>query len=218
MEKKNYRVSLEGLALRKCPVLFDTSVLLNYLTKNKNSRTLAEKIAKIEEHYNFVSLMQNYIGKGSNFYITPLISEELQAGYNYSIKKNIKRMGFCRNRGLLKLHRKERESYKEQRKLVETFRDKNKILELREGEKIFYQIFYNRYIEFKEKYNLSEADFNFLISGMTLAKARCSVTLVSNDLGIFHARGDIWKEETRWPKKFKFFVRRDFLDFEKIGG
>lgn len=218
MEKKNYRVSLEGFALGKCPTLFDTSVLLNYFTENKNSRTLAEKIAKIEKHYNFFSLMQNYIGKGSNFYITPLISEELQAGHSYSLKKNIKRMGFCRNRELLKLHRKEREGYKKQRRLVETFRDNNKILELREGEKIFYQIFYNRYIELKEKYNLSEADFDFLISGMTLARARCSVTLVSNDLGIFHARGDIWKEKTRWPKKLKFFVRRDFLDFEKIGG
>jgi len=218
MEKKNYRVSLEGFALRKCPTLFDTSVLLNYYNRNQNPRTLTEKFAKIEEHYNFFSLMQNYIGKGSNFYITPLISEELQAGHNYSLKKNIKRMGFCRNRELLKLHRKEREGYKKQRRLVETFRDNNKILELREGEKIFYQIFYNRYIELKEKYNLSEADFDFLISGMTLARARCSVALVSNDSDIFHARKDILGEENLWFRKVKFFVRKDFLNFRKIGG
>lgn len=94
MEKKNYRVSLEEFALRKCPALFDTSVLLNYLTENKNSRILAEKIAEIEGHYNFFSLMQDYIKKGSNFYITPLISEELQAGHSCSLKKILKELVF----------------------------------------------------------------------------------------------------------------------------
>ena len=214
---KNHKISLDSLALKEYLVLLDTSVLLDYYTKNRDPETLTEKFAKAKEDYDFFVLMKNYVQNGSNFYITSLVSNELQNGYSPSFKKKIKKVGYCADHELLKLHRKRREKNKMKRILEQAFQDNNKILQFEKDEQILYDIIYNRNLGLKEKYKLSESDFDFLVSGGVLAKSGRGVALVSNDGGIFRARKDILNKEKFWPNKFKFFVREDFLGFEKRG-
>lgn len=217
MEK--YKVSLENLASAEYPVLFDTSVLLSYYTSNHNPRTLSEKFVEAKERYDFFVLIQNYIKKESNFYITPLVLAELQndrLGFCY--KKEIKKNSFFRNSELLKLHRQRRDKFKQQRRLYSTFQDNNKILKLEKEEKNIYDFIYTRNLGLKEKYKLSETNLDFLVSGAVLAEAGKVVALVSNKQGIFYARKDIMMEENLEFKKVKFFVRENFSNFIKIGG
>ncbi|MEK6817728.1 MAG: hypothetical protein AABX80_02900, partial [Nanoarchaeota archaeon] len=210
---ENHRMSLETLASMEYPVLLDTSVLLGYSNINRNQITLTEKFAKAKESYDFFVLMQDYVKNGSNFCITSLVSEELQNGYSFSLKKSIKKVGYCEDRKLLELHRKRRDSSKEQRILDRTFQENNKILQLRKDEQILYDLIYNGNFELKEKYKLSESNFDFLISGMVLAKANGIAALVSNDKGIFRARKDVLMKENFQFHKVKFFIRENFLSF-----
>ncbi|MDP2672207.1 MAG: hypothetical protein Q8O84_00145 [Nanoarchaeota archaeon] len=214
---KNPKISLENLALKKYSVLLDTSVFLSYYSKNRNPETLTEKFAEAKEDYDFFVLMQNYVKNGSNFYITPLVSAALQNGYSPNFKKGIKEIGGCKNRELLKLHRKRRERTRAKGILERTFQENDKILQLNKDEQILYDVVYKKHIGLKEEYKLSESDFDFLISGGALAKVGRIVALVSNDGGIFRARKDILKKENICFDKFKFFVREDFLGFEKRG-
>ena len=217
MKKENHKISLEDLTLIEYPLLLDTSALLSYYTKNRNPETLTEKFDEAKKDYDFFVLMKNYVQNGSNFYITSLVSNELQNGYSPSFKKKIKKVGYCADHELLKLHRKRREKNKMKRILEQAFQDNNKILQFEKDEQILYDIIYNRNLGLKEKYKLSESDFDFLVSGGVLAKSGRGVALVSNDGGIFRARKDILNKEKFWPNKFKFFVREDFLGFEKRG-
>ena len=214
---KNHKISLDSLALKEYPVLLDTSALIDYYTQNRDLETLTEKFAKAKECYDFFVLMKNYVQNGSNFYITSLVSNELQMGYSLPFKKSIKKIGGCKNREILELHRKRRDATKARRILDRTFQENDKILKFGGEEQSWYDILYKRNIELKEKYKISESDFDLLISGGALAKTQRTVALVSNDLGIFRARKEILNREKLWSGKFKFFIREDFLNFKKIG-
>lgn len=216
MEKN--KVSLENLASAEYPVLLDTSVLLSYYTSNHNPITLSEKLVEAKERYDFFVLIQNYVKKESNFYITPLVLAELQNGFGHSFKKSIKESGSCKNRELLKLHRQRRDKFKQQGRLYNTFQENNKIFQLEKEEKILYDLIYTRNIGLKKKYQLSETNFDFLVSGAVLAEEGKTIALVSNKRGIFYARKDILEKKDFLFKRFKFFIRKDFLDFIKIGG
>lgn len=217
MEKN--KVSLENLASAEYPVLLDTSTLLGYRNSNSNPANLSEKFVEAKERYDFFVLIENYIKKESNFYITPLVLAELQndrLGSCY--KKKIKKASFCENRELLKLYRQRRDKFKQQRRLYRTFQDNNKIFQLKKEEKILYDFIYTRNIGLKKKYKLSETNFDFLVSGAVLAEEGKTIALVSNKKGIFYARKDILEKKDFLFKRFKFFVRENFLDFIKIGG
>lgn len=215
---ENHKISLDSLALKEYPVLLDTSALLDYYTQARNPETSTEKFAKAKEGYDFFVLMKNYVQNGNNFYITSLVSNELQNGYSPPFKKGIKKIGGCKNRETLILHRKRREVAKARRALDRTFQESDKILKFGKDEQSLYDLLYKRNIGLKEKYELSESDFDLLISGGVLAKTGKTIALVSNDLGIFRARKEILNREKLWPNKFKFFIREYFLDYKKIGG
>ncbi len=218
MENKNNLISLGDLALKSYDLLFDTSVIINHYASNHDPRTIEEKFTQVKECHDFFVSMQNYVKPNGNFYLTPLILEELKKRDSCTFKKFLKRKGSYRNRKALMLSRKIRDTLKEQRKLERVLHDNNKILYLEKDQEIIYRLFYDRNIKLKEKYGLSEPDVNFLISGMALARARGTIVLGSNDKGIRCARRVVLRKESIRSRKVKFFIRENFLDFKKIGG
>jgi len=213
--------TLEEIAKRDF-VLFDTSSLSNPLkvSQSIDSASINEKIIMFEENFQFFCLMKEYLEKGTHFYITQLVFNEIQAG-GYSLKKNIKkhhlRGNIEKNRALLDFRRKLREKCKENRSLANLFQDYERVVKLNSNEQQIYDFFYNKYLILKYNYDLSETDFNFLISGISLAKTGKYVTFVSNDFDIFKARRRIVKSEDMLYKTTRFFIRKSFLDFEMMG-
>lgn len=194
------KISLEEFAQKQYPILLDTSALI-ILDKSKIPTNIEKQFPIIEAYYNSLLLMKKYIKKGSNFYITPLVSKEFQAK-NYNCCK------------LLRSYRKIN-NYEEEKDLINVFQDNNKILQFQGIKKNLYDILCERYINLGRGYGLSDANFESLISAITLAKKRISVALVSNDKGIFNARIDILTREHLWSGKVEFFTRNNSY-FERI--
>ncbi len=229
MVKKGKSQTLEEIASKYQIVLMDSSVLIHYLggEQYKSFFSFEKKgIALEEEHQCRIMLMDYLNKKGLPCFITSSVLEEFQAGDNYPYKKMIKRDSSYKNarlipkagsdkaRKLLKLRRKIKDAQKGRRKLINTFQENNRVLELNESEHNLYNIFDKTYSGLLSYYGLSKVDFDFLLSGAVTSKIRESSALISNDFGLVRAWNYIRKKEKISSEQFGFVIRTGLDDFE----
>ena len=206
--------TLGDIVAKYSVILIDTSALCNCLGNKQNLTSIEEKSIACEESYKCTSVLRDYLNKGFPCFTTFPVLEEFQARDHYNYKKVIKKSGHQQNRKFLDFSRKIRDAQKEQRKLIITFQEKDRILKLKENEQILYNTFDKNYTMLKEQYNLSDVDFDLLISGAVISQTRESSVLVSNDMrGIFPAWRYILRKGKITFKRFGFVSRRGINSF-----
>jgi len=86
-------------------------------------------------------------------------------------------------------------------------------------EKEIYNCVFIKYLEIGEKHDLSYADFDLLMKGLSLSITSNPVILLSNDYSIFYARNDILQEINSRGRKIynKNFGEEDIGFFNRIG-
>jgi len=210
--------TLEEVVSKYRIFLIDTSALSYYFGDNQDPISIKEKMIVFEEQHQFTTILIDYIRKGLPCFTTSSVLEESQIKEYYPYKKIIKNRRTQQDRELLDFSRKIRDTQKERRKLIITFQENDRILELNENEQILYNIFDEKYAILKGKYKLSDVDFDFLVSGVVIAQTRESSALLSNDIrGIANAWNYILRKEKISHKKFGFVSRRGINDFEILG-
>ncbi len=227
MVKKANLQTLEKIVSRYSIILMDTSVLSHYLGGNQDPISIEEKMIMLEEEHQSGTVLMDYLKKGIPCFITHLVSEEFQNRVHYPYKKMIKRAGSYKDarlipkagsykgKELLKFRRKIKAAQKERTKLIYTFQENNKILELTEDEHNLYNIFYKRYSNLSSSYKLSDVDFDLLVSGAVISQTRKSSALICNDIrGISYAWKHIRRQENISSKQFGFVLRKGINDFE----
>ncbi|MFH1311005.1 MAG: hypothetical protein ABIH65_01215 [Nanoarchaeota archaeon] len=211
--------SLEELTSEDCHILFDTSVIICPLGKNKEffeNRKEKAKADFLEKNNEFLNEMKEYILNKNNFFTTDSVIKELYSHHHYNYMKMIRRAGGHKDRELLRLRRMINKEQKEQRKIISAFTDNDKLIIL-EGEmgNIYDRIF-EKYQKLIKENGLSYTDFDFLITGITLSMTSNPVIFVSNDYGIFHARNRILQKENLEEKDSRFFIRTNFFEFRSL--
>ena len=227
MAEKDDLQTLERVVSKYSIVLMDTSVISHYLGGNQNPISIEEKMIVLEENHQCRIVLIDYLNKGLPCFMTSSVLEELQVGDHYNYKKMIKRASSYKNarlipkagsdkaKELLELRRKIKNAQKERRKLIITFQENDRVLELNRNEIDLYNLFYKAYSGLLSLYKLSEVDFDLLVSGAVIAQTRESSALVSNDIrGIAHAWNYILRKEKISLKKFGFVNRKGINDFE----
>ena len=210
--------TLEELASEDCCILFDTSVITP-LGKGKeffDSKTIKEKADFKEQNSNFLHELVRHIANKGNFFVTGCVLEEIGNRRNYDYKKTIRREGACKDRELLRLRRLIKRGEQEQRRVLNAFIDNDKVVILEGEMKKLYDRISEKYQMFIGKYSLSHADFDFLLTGITLAMASIPIIFVSNDYKIFYARDDILEDENIKEKDVSFLTRVDFFKFRPL--
>ena len=194
-------------------VLVDSSVMnpLGFCPKNCSSDEI--KMGSYQDQLTFLDFI---INEGTDyFYLSKLIFDELNDSFRFpfSYKKRIKRSPSNVNSKLLRLIRT---TIKKERKMIDFYVDNGKILSFSEEDKKAYMGLSKKYNSLKERNSLSEADFDFLISGLVLSQKGESSALLSNDFGIVKSWKFILYHRNIFPEKFGFFLRHYFPNFEKL--
>ena len=132
---------------------------------------------------------KKHIDNGMGIYVTPYVFREYSNGGSSS-------------------HR---------RLLLDAIRDNSRILQLNGGEKLWYDVIFKGYFKIRDKFELAETDYDFLVSGVVLSDARKKpIALVSNDLGILRAWKSILMKESISPEKLGFLIRIGDYIFKRI--
>ncbi len=211
--------SLEELASEDCHILFDTCVIsrpLGNSTKFLEGKIIKEKADFYEKNNNFLDELIRYIVNKGNFFVTSYIIKEIVNHNSYHYKKAIRKEGGCRDRELLRLRRLFKREEQNKRRVANAFIDNDKLIILEGEMKKLYEKVSEKYQGLIEEYGLSNVDFDFLITGITLAMTSNPVIFLSNDYKIFHARNRILKREKIDEKMIRFFVREDFFSFRSL--
>lgn len=211
--------SLEELASEDCRILFDTSAIINPLGKGRkyfDFKAVREKADFKEQNNNFLRDVTSYIINKGNFFVTGYVLEEISNYPNYDYKKIIKKEGHCRDKELLRLRRMIKKEEQNKRRMVNAFIDNNKLVVLEDEMKKLYERISEKYQGLKEKYKLSDTDFDFLLTGITFAMASVPVIFVSNDYKIFYARNKILRGNCLEEHDVRFFTRVDFFKFNPL--
>ena len=130
---------------------------------------------------------RKHIEGGKNFYFTPSVFKEYSNGGS---------------------HRKN---------LLDTIQSNYRILQLKEGEKLWYDVLFKQYSKIRDKFEIEETDYDFLVSGVVLSEARKKpVALISNDMGILRSWKFLLMEECLSPEKLGFFMRNGVESFKRV--
>ena len=223
--------TLEELASEESLVLFDTSAtdVLGKNRRNLEFHTEQELTQFTRDGIQFLIELRKYI-KESNFFITNPVFEELEYKEHYPYKKIIRKEGQCKNRELLELRREIRRFIREQGRTLTAFYDNQRVLPpfrtceenkpanffLDEKKKKLYEELHRRYLELRRKYELSDANYDFLITGITLAKTSTPVIFLSNDYNIFYARNAIVRDNLTSKQSARFFTRIGLFEFRGL--
>ena len=208
--------TLEEIGKRYPFILVDNSSL-NWSSFERIETNLLDferKMSISEERIKSAILFKEFLEGGKNFYITQLILREYDRSAYYPYSKKIKNRKNNSKKNL-ELHRKRREESKEIGKLARSFGENCRILELNEDERKLYDKMSRKYSFLKRKRDISEADFDFLISGAVVSRTRDLTSLISNDFGIFYSWMELLRREKLTPEKLGFFIRKDFNVFKR---
>ncbi|MCH8945682.1 MAG: hypothetical protein IIA85_02055 [Nanoarchaeota archaeon] len=206
--------TLEEISERYGFILVDNSSLCWTSLGNIETSLLdfEGRISLSEEGKKSTIFFKKFLEEGKNFYVTPSILKEYDTYYPYNkIIKNRKNT----SKKCLEMYRKRREESKERRKLIRVLKENYGILEFDGNEKKLYDEMSRKYSFLKRKKNISEADFDFLISGAVVSMKRNLTSLISNDFGIFYSWRELLKKEKLTPKQLGFFVRKEFNVFKR---
>jgi len=112
--------------------------------------------------------------------------------YNKIIKKPIFKNGNIEN--IPDSRREFRDNKKYRMNLANVLELEGRIFNMDENQKEIYNLFYEKYSFFKERFDLSEVDFDLFILGGAISRKR-NTSIISNDFGI----RDAWR----------FFLRQE---------
>lgn len=207
--------SLEEISSSYKLIIIDNSAFQQILSSNSNLKSIEEKL----EHYlmkkKSLQFWKKNMGYYENYYTTLEVIEEMRNVGHYPYKKAIKKDYFM-DKNMLKLRRTIRDLNQEGSRLIRYLEEKERILKLNKDEAYLYDIFYGKYLELRDTYELFGVDFDLLISGAVIAQTRESSAIISNDFGIVRAWSSFLEAEKVSKEKFGFFVRKDISLFEKL--
>jgi len=138
---------------------------------------------------NFIDLMKKHLGEGGRSYLTRNVIREYLS-INYWEEKLIPLIGKQRTDGIMT----------KRNDLVEVFREKERVLELREKEEKTSARIINLAPNFRAKYGISATDFEVLIYDFVIGFERGSVAIVSNDSRLsksFNELGKIFEDNSK---------------------
>ena len=206
--------TLEELSKDYNIILMDTCSLT--FSPKIDKFTIGSIFLKVATDYDYAFFLRVDIKKGEKIYVTSDVLDEYFSLKTQNYKKAIKKRR-SKNRISLDLSRLSRDRMKQRSKLKRMFEEKGKVLKLEEDEPELYGFFYRKYSKIANKNELSETDFNFLISGMILnQKTEHPICLISNDYGIFYSwKAFLFKEKVN-PKQFSFCMRESLEIFQKM--
>ena len=209
------RRTLEEISERYPFILVDTSTLSWSSFGNIKTGLDFEGIMSIsEDKIKSAIFFKEFLEGGKNFYVTQFILREYDHTSHYPYSKIIKKRKNISRKGL-ELYRKKREESREIGKLVRAFEENGGILELDEDERKLYGQMSRKYSFLKRKRDISEADYDFLISGVVVSMKRDLTSLVSNDFKILYSWIDLLKKEKLTPEQLGFFIRKEFNVFKR---
>ncbi|MFH1308303.1 MAG: hypothetical protein ABIH72_05615 [archaeon] len=216
------KTALDELVQDYSLCLFDTSALICPMGKNERERRLFEEedfyksARKLNSAVQFYKYLEALIVQGENILVTQKVLDEFSHKLYFHIKKFLRQMGQFEYPGaeLCEARARKVES-KGRRGLVESIQTYNKILDLSLKERGMYNRYHQAYFYLPEKFKLSEADIDVLISGAVLANTRGKTCIISNDTGISRA----WRKFMHYSHiedgQLDFFIRGGFIDFSK---
>jgi len=211
IEKNNFR-TLDEITSKYSIILMDTSILCNGCLKERRRLNFwDERRNELEEQIKFMDLLIDYIKKDAPYFITPLIAEEYLRG-NYPYKRIIKSKEVQQNRKILELCRKTRDSSKKRKSLIDTFREKDRILKLNNDEQDLYNTFCETHPNLLG-YELGDVDLDFFISGAVISQAREPVGLICNDFGIARAWRYVLNKRELNSGQLGFIIRTEINGF-----
>lgn len=199
--------------------LFDTCALIGPLGKgirDLECERVKDKTHILQKNEYFMREIRNYLETGKNFLVTDLVLEEFDDFKHYSYGESVKKPNGAIDRRLLLLRKKIKDQEMEKEKLVKSLRESESVLNLSgKPEEIYYNYLSGRYKDIAYNYNLSGPDFDFVLTGVSLALSNKNAALVSNDYQSMHAWNEIVIEENIDEQNLNFFTRVDFFNFEK---
>ena len=220
MRREDTLQTLEQIASRYPIILMDTSAIERYLEWKKAILPYSkEKETELDERQKFRAKLKEYVEEGMPIFLTTLVSREYLGERHYRYTKVIKKsppMAVSDQKLVMRIRRKIRDKGKEKKRLIGIFEERNRILDLKSNNMALYNELDKKYEDLKGEHNLSETDFDFLISGAVLEKTRYSVALVSNDFGIVPVWRYFLKHEHVRRDRLSFFTRKKFLEFEML--
>lgn len=206
--------SLENLASSTEPILIDTCVLNHYDGEKENYKSLEEKRLHYAEALKALRHFVEQIKQGGNFYFTPKVLAEVEnPKYNY--KKNLKRSVREGDSGklLLGIRRAIRERKKMCNRLVYMAQDLGRVFTFQDEQERIFDALGRRHMAVAEYYGLSEADYEFLISGVTLAEIGRMPVGLTNDKAIYDTWKVVMEKQGLWREKFQLLRRRNMDEF-----
>ncbi|MFH1500863.1 MAG: hypothetical protein ABIE22_02855 [archaeon] len=217
MESSTEKCDLADLAMNYKVVLFDASAIIQpFVMKTRGLTTNFDHEKKMLE-YNGRKNLYTYIGallhQGRPIYITSKISKELGEELPFNPNRILKKRKKISDKKFIRRIRALKEDVQIKDEILSLFEEKGRILELSRREQDSYRGFEINYSHLIKRYGLSDADFDFLISGASVASKRGKTALVSNDGGISDAWAEIMKRSSLPSGSLDFFVSNTFKEF-----
>jgi hypothetical protein len=212
----NEMKSLQEICL-ECPlVLVDTSAILNSYSRNGES-SLQGFFPPLGRDYKniHVELFKNFLLEGGKVLITELILDELALS-SYNHKKAMKEKGSRYDPVFVQKSRDWEKRDKIRNSLSNLFSEKDCLLSLDAWELEFYGLLKERYVRFKDRFGLSESNYDILLQGFVTSSCRGPSVLVTNDSGIKKAWQGILGNVPLSEKRYSLFERMDQDTFLKV--
>ncbi|MFA6023374.1 MAG: hypothetical protein WC781_04780 [Candidatus Pacearchaeota archaeon] len=212
--------TIENLVKSGETILFETSAVLNSYIMDEKAMELPKKIDKANNDTYFYESLKNYINEDCEIYFTRSTIEQLtdaaQAGNDYRKKKirNLKTHDGV-GRQLLDLHRARKKRNVTLKRLIDFAEDKDRIINL-DKSSCLYRGLTLEYSKLKEKYKLSDANWDFIASGAISSKDK-KINLVSNDSGIFSIWHILLRGDNGFNKEnLNMYRRIDYTYIQKL--
>ncbi|PIN90604.1 hypothetical protein COU57_03035 [Candidatus Pacearchaeota archaeon CG10_big_fil_rev_8_21_14_0_10_32_14] len=182
-------------------VLFDTCTL-----SPRVSETRSGQMRRLQEEESFARTLQQEVNNGGHIYFTEKVMVE--AFDTLGLSRQIRFV-----KGMSKNQRKfyppevtYLRTKQELERLASYICNNKKVLMLSKDEKGLYKLVEDEVMFLREKYSLSQTDFDLLLSGEVLSNTRGSVAILSRDNGIYHAWQELSRLESRLIEEFGFFI------------
>jgi len=108
-------------------------------------------------------------------------------------------------------------SFFHRKDLLDAIQDNSRILQFDEGEKLCYDLLFEEYSEIRDKFEVEETDYDFLVSGVVLSEVRKKpIALISNDIEILRAWKFLLMKESLSTIELGFFIRNGDKIFKKV--
>lgn len=217
-QKNSHPIHIDDLCKEFDNFLFDTSALNSPLINSKEYSPLRKRTERIRAEKDSDIFLRRYLQRKPEFMTTIKVKNECKnKNEQFGIRETFNKYDF------IKISRKERILYKEicsekkeWKKLIKVFNKKGRIVHQTEKEKERWDFLYNKYAIAKSKYNLSEVDYDLLITGAVLSNSRGKTAILSNDFPLYYAYSKLIKHENLDPSKYGFFIRIKKEFFSKM--